>query len=162
MFIPKALQLRKLIKQISIYSKVSIDKHTIGKQLAEIVHYQIEKGKAEEAFKLYGDDLGTLFTGENTDWQRIYDCTKSAKISAITLKDITGSDEFRIKYCGVKRVFEIIDNFNEAWQNFIPVKEDIRSLCDHTNPNTQIGWIAFQISKLEQYQAQKIRSRYRI
>jgi very-short-patch-repair endonuclease len=155
MFIPKALQLRKLIKRISIYSKASIDKNTIGKQLAEIVLYQSEKAKAEEAFKLYGDELGTLFTGESTDWQRIYDCTKSAKISAITLKDITGSDEFRIKYCGVKRVFEIVDNFNEAWQSFIPVKEDIRSLCDLTNPNTQIGWIALQISKLEQYQDQK-------
>ena len=155
MFISKALQLRKLIKRISVYSKVSIDNNILGEQLTELVHYQNEKAKAEDAFKLYGDDLGTLFTGENTDWQRIYDCTKSARMSTITLKDITGSDEFRIKYCGVKQIFEAINNFNGAWQSFIPVKDDIRSLCNLTDPNTQISWIELQIFRLEQYQTQK-------
>ncbi len=59
------------------------------------------------------------------NWQYILQMADMAEKGASSLKALTGSDEFRRKYCGRQDVGPLSLSFLKAWNELVPIKTDL-------------------------------------
>ena len=129
-FLAKSMGLSKLHKQISQYSDSPVDKNSLETILTDLTNYQTEKKEADRLFETYGKDLGSLYNGKDTDWQEISKRSYKAKDSAAKLLEITGSDEFRMTYCGNTDAKEVIPVLTEAWEKLEKARSDFYAFLE--------------------------------
>lgn len=137
-FLGKMLAMNGLVKRLAGYSKTRINKKTLGEQLSILADYQAEKIGADELFSEYGNDLLSLYNGEETSWQKIIDLTITAKESAEKLRKISSSDQIRIKFAGVESNKKNISRLLSAWSDLLTAKNSLYtqlSIRDYTGKN---------------------------
>ncbi|MBQ8133192.1 MAG: DUF3320 domain-containing protein [Clostridia bacterium] len=139
-FLAKNLGIKKIFKQLSQYANEPITKEDIEKILTELSDYQVEVQEADRLFGMYGDDLGSLYNGDNTDWTDISKKTEIAKESAAKLEELTGSDDYRIKYCSDKEMKEPVNALLDRWEQLASARKELYGLLDITKPD-EAGWI---------------------
>ena len=149
-FLPKLVGQNKLAKLLVPYSKKPIEKDILINELTALANYQYELQEGNSLFGTYGQELGILFNGEQTDWQRIIGLAQMARESSIRLDNQTGSDELRMKYASVKDGFTLIDRMCVAWSTLNHAKNSFETLL--TVEKTAIdadGWIEAQKTMCE-------------
>ena len=139
-FLAKSMGLSKLHKQISQYSTSPVDKNELENILTDLMNYQIEKNEADRLFSMYGNDLGNLYNGKDTDWSNIARRSDKAKDSANKLFEITGNDDFRMSYCGNTDAREIIPVLLEKWDKLEKARADFYAFLELRTGDAE-GWI---------------------
>lgn len=89
-FLPKALGMNKLVKQLRLYGG-AVDKETLKEPITQLRDLQREKQQGDALFATLGQDLEQLYRGPDTDWRRVEDLAKQAAASARELWDLYGS-----------------------------------------------------------------------
>lgn len=146
-FLPKLIGQNKIVKSLQQYSKKPIAKDTLISDLTALANYQYELQEASRLFGMYGQELGFLYNGEQTDWQNITGLAQSAIESSMHLDDLTGSNELRIKYSSVKDGFALIDRMLSAWNDLCHAKECFEKLLSVQKTLTDAsGWLKAQQS----------------
>ncbi len=143
-FLAKSLSLGKLHKKISQYSETPVDKGSLETILTDLMNYQTEKTEADRLFSMYGNDLGNLYDGENTNWQDISRHSDKAKESANKLQEITGSDDFRMTYCGNTDAKDVIPGLLENWEKLEKVRSSFYGFLE-LRTNDSENWIEHDI-----------------
>ena len=134
-FLAKNHGIKKIFKQLSQYANSPISKEDIEKILTELSDYQVEVQEADRLFGMYGDDLGSLYNGNDTDWTDISKKTEIAKESAAKLEELTGSDDYRIKYCSDKEIKEPVNALLGLWEQLASARSELYGLLDITKPD---------------------------
>ncbi len=143
-FLAKSIGISKIHKKLSQYSTSPVNKENIEKILTDLTGYQSEKQEADRLDAAYLNDLGSLYNGNNTDWQEITRYADKAKESAQKLNELTGSDEFRMSYCGNTEAREIIPVLTEAWEKLEAARNDFYGILEIRNTDEE-NWIENEI-----------------
>ena len=144
-FLAKSMSLGKLHKKISQYSETPVDKNSLETILTDLMNYQTEKSEADRLFSMYGNDLGNLYNGENTNWQDVSKHSDRAKESAAKLQEITGSDEFRMTYCGNTDAKDVIPVLLDNWEKLEKVRSSFYGFLELRTSDSE-NWIEHDIS----------------
>jgi len=144
-FLAKSMGLSKLHKKLQQYSNSPVDKANLETIISDLAAYQTEKQEADRLDAMYVNDLGTLYQGNNTDWKDIIRHADKAKESAQKLNELTGSDDFRMNYCGNTDAKEIIPVLLECWENLVTARNDFYGILEIRNENSE-NWIENEIN----------------
>ncbi|MBQ7094516.1 MAG: DUF4011 domain-containing protein, partial [Clostridia bacterium] len=137
-FVARIFAVGSVAKQVQSCARGKVDKNSLGQHFAMLADYQAEKAAGDDLFKVYGNDLGNLYTGESTDWNVISELAQEMERSAKHLDEITGSDEIRRNYGGVKTLADVINNARNSWNNMLPAQESLYKLlaiCENKAEN---------------------------
>lgn len=96
-FIPKLMEQHKFTKQLAALAKGATP--SIGESIQVLCRMQQEKAAAEALLQTYGDDLGALYKGEDTDWASIAKQTENAQLHIAALQEYVGSYTARATLC---------------------------------------------------------------
>ncbi len=129
-FLAKSMGISKLHKKLSQYSSSLVSKDNIETILTDLSNYQSEIQEADRLDSMYKNDLGSLYNGKDTDWHEITRTADKAKESAQKLNELTGSDEFRMTYCGNKDAKEVIPVLLEAWNRLETIRSDFYGILE--------------------------------
>lgn len=127
-FLPKALGLKKLRGQISVWAKAPLEKEALGAHLAALRDYRRESAAADALLERYGGGLGFLYEGKGTDWDRIAQMAAEAGASARELQRICGSDDFLHTFCGRDKLRECVCGLRDGFEDLIRAREACRTL----------------------------------
>lgn len=115
-FLPKLLGQNRLAKQLMQFSATPFDKSALGQELETLAQYQSELAAADALFSTYGDDLGELFTGPDTDWPALEHLAGDISRSTTELQKLTDGEALwhglTAKREWVPAITEIIDAFS--------------------------------------------------
>ena len=138
-FIPRFFGLWGIKREVSTYSKGSVNADTLGKDLADLALYQSEKAKADELFNKYTIELDSLYDGKNTDWNKVKDFATMAKESYVKLNEIYNDEEKRIKLCSNKELAQFAQEVQKAIVESKTAHEDFAQIA---NPKPVDGFNA--------------------
>ena len=144
-FLPKSMGISKLHKKLTQYSTTPVDKNNLETILSDLSNYQTEKQESDRLFGMYGNDLGNLYNGKDTDWQDISRKADKAKDSAQKLLEITGSEQFRMAYCGNTDARDIIPVLAEKWEKLEAARNDFYGILEIRTADTE-NWIDHDIN----------------
>ena len=133
-FLPKLLGQNRFVKQLMSFSSAPLDKSALGQELELLTHYQSELADADALFSVYGDDLGELFTGPDTDWPAIERLAGEVSRSAAELQALMNNEvlirsfaakgEWKSAITEVIRAFSAADSARDALYTLLSIKED--------------------------------------
>ncbi len=146
--IPRVLGLNSLCKKLAPFAIGTIAKDKLEQQLITLMNYRIEMDAAQALFACYGESLGNMYCGAATDWENISSICSQARDSAARLVELTGSDEFRMQYCGRNEIHDEIDGLINALPPVLSAKSSLDEIID-TSYETGDGWISTQLSVCE-------------
>ena len=92
-FLPKTLGRNKLVKQLNLFAASPIDKNDLQAHLTVLRDCQRESREAAALLQIYGNDLGSLYGGKDTDWKTVSQLAEQARASAQALYEIFGTYE---------------------------------------------------------------------
>ena len=124
-FLAKSMGVNSLFKRISAYSLKPLQKDNIEEYLNILVEYNKDEKDIGHLYDRYGYTLGVYDKGEGTDWGSIYELAEKALLSAEALKDISGSDSFRMKFCGNIMYSSIMERLISSWNNYLEKRKEI-------------------------------------
>ncbi len=138
-----------LTKKLSPYFAQGVKNPDLGKGITLLLNIQREEAKAKELFETYGESLGRLYSGDNTDWRRILEETVTAKESCDRLYELTGSDELRITCCGEEKFKTAIIDFPQVFQRMLSEKKNCYELLVMEDREAEEGFVSSEISVCE-------------
>ncbi|MEE0945819.1 MAG: DUF3320 domain-containing protein [Acutalibacteraceae bacterium] len=135
----------KLCKRLAIYSKSpKIDSVKLGYALTKLYEYQKQTKLCDDKLKEYADRLSTLYIGENTDWQSIFDLAEKAEQSRAILIELTGNDIIRTKLTDISLFNQNANLLNQFYPIFVKTKDDCYTLLCIEEKETE-NWVEEQI-----------------
>jgi len=145
-FLPKAMGISKLSKQVTPFAKEKVDKGELGKHFARLSEYQKENAALQKLLQEYGSDLGNLYAQEATNWQLILDCVANASVSARTLDLDAQAKHLRMDFGGVATVAEEIRNLLAAGEKLDGAYRQLQERLCVENESCENGWFGGQIA----------------
>lgn len=145
-FLTKIAGLNSLTKRLSVFSRNKIQKAKIVSSINMLCNYQAEIEAANELFSKYGNDLGELYAGQETDWNNIIKTVDAANISSKALNDITGNEKIRLECAGEASLAEKINNILENYNRLFETKNSCYKALGISETTSAGEWIADQIT----------------
>ncbi len=160
-FLPKMVGQHKFVKQLAALAKDAVP--NIAESIQVLCRMQQEKAAGEALLRTYGDDLGALYNGEDTDWDTIVNYAAAAQRHIAALQDFIGSYTARATLCAdsnaIAAATAMVENYADFKQHRTaccellclaePTAEDWLSgqvqLCDDilANADSLKDWITF-------------------
>ena len=144
-FLPKALGLNSLSKRMAAYAKTAVPKAELGTHFALLADYQKEKAAGDGLFAQYGNYLDRWLGGA-INWQQIYSSAGTAQFSAQRLRDIFDSDDFRIRFAGVRSLAGKMNALDSAWAGITQPRQAMKSLLGIEDSTFGEDWLRQQIA----------------
>lgn len=126
--LPKMLGMNKLYKTVAAYGKTAVEKDSLGAHIAALRDYQQERREADALLGKYGQDLGALYNGKDTDWEKIAQLAETARDSFRSLYNLRNSYELIQTYGGRPDLQDAVCGMAEAMPAFAEAKERFDSL----------------------------------
>lgn len=127
-FLPKLFGMNTLARRMTGYSAGPVAKEQLAGYFTQLAEYQREREQAEALFQSYGSGLGELYTGADTDWNRVQKTAGEARQNSAELDALTGGRRLRM-HCGGKRELEApLRAYGDAWQVMLSAKERLVQL----------------------------------
>lgn len=145
----KLIAMAALTKKLKPYFAQGVKNNDIGKGITLLLNLQREEAKAKELFKEYGESLGRLFDGEETDWRSIIEKTKVAKESALRLYELTGSEELRMLCCGDESIKTAVIDFPQVYSDLSAKRKAYCDLLWVENADYEENFVAEEQSVCE-------------
>ncbi len=156
-FLPKLLQQSKLKKAVKVFWKTPDQRmlaDSFFKAFSDLAEYQSNYAAGQALFGRYGAELGSLYNDVKTDWEKIRAYANDAKHSDAELNALTGNDDLRIAFAGVKELFPIITEYIEAYEQMFMPRDDLHALLEIVQDTQPDGdWISMQFDMCKQIKA---------
>ena len=136
----RTLALNALYKRLAPRAVAAVPKDSLGEQLAALAAAQAELAEAQRLLQLHGGSLGGAYRCEATDWASVSAQTGDALESAERLTRLTGSDAFRLRYAGDRRLDAPARELCAAWQELSEAKNGFYRLLD-VRDDAGAGWL---------------------
>lgn len=144
-FLPKLLGQNRIVKQLMPFSAATIDKSALEQELETLVQYQSELATANELFSTYGDDLGDLFTGPDTDWPALERLAEDASLSAAELQKLTDGETLWRSFAAKREWKPAIEKMIGAFSAMCAAREALYELLSITETfSHEENWISGQ------------------
>ena len=144
-FIPKMLGMNRLVKLLNTYAKTPIGKDHVRTHITALRDLQSESNAAAALLQKYGPDLGALYQGKSTDWNRIAQLAEEAQNSAQALAGLYGSCEVMNTYCGRPDLRETVCGLQSGFAAFAEARDAFCSLLG-IQSSTEENWIEGQLA----------------
>lgn len=127
-FLPRRFGMNGLVKRIAGYSGEPVTKEQLAQSFAQLAEYQQEQRRADALFQTYGNGLDNLYTGADTDWNRVLQTAGEAKRGAAELESLTEGRQLRIRFGGQKELKAPLTAYWNAWQTAFSASERLVQL----------------------------------
>lgn len=144
-FLAKKIEINALAKKLAVFSRKEIIKSDLSNAITTLCQYQTELKHANELFEKYGNDLGELYVGKETDWSNVIKLIEAAKMSAEALITITGNEKMRLSFCGDTTLQKAVNSILEKFTAFSEAKNTCYELLKISETTAKSNWIAEQI-----------------
>ncbi len=144
-FLPKTLAMNKLAKKLNVYAKQPLDKSQLHTHITALRDHQAEKAAADGLFEKYGQALGVLYSGKNTDWEKIARLAARAQAGAQALYNLQGSYDWMNRLGGSQSLKAAVLALSEDFGAFVQAKADFDGLL-HIEEKMEENWLAGQIT----------------
>lgn len=141
--LPRNSGLKKLAKRLSAYAKRTIQRDELGSHFRLLSDYQNLKVKADGLFAIYGTELEHFYTGENTDWKKIYDASIKAEGLSERSSKICDISSIRNESGTIRSLDRHVENLIFAWDSFEQQKKSIYELFEISELDTA-AWLSEQ------------------
>lgn len=135
----KALGKNKLGKSLAACAKGTVDKNTLGRDLAMLTEYQTERSAADRILEQQKGLLGDWDRGSQTDWQIVSEQAGKARASAQRLSELEGQ-ELRLCVGGNRSLGAVLETVPAAWENLERSREGLYALLD-VAPLEDADWL---------------------
>ena len=125
MFLIKGMAVNAVVRKAAPHSRGTVNKNDLEEQLITLSAYQDEMSVCQRMTDAYAADLGSCYNGRLTDWNAIGEMANNAQALADRLRNISGSDEFRLSFCSDRSNFELAKRLNALWENFVSAKDAV-------------------------------------
>lgn len=143
-FLPKAMELNRLRKRLSLFADGPIEKDSLQEYLTALRDCQDRQQSGNVLLQKYGNDLAWLNRGPDTDWELVRRLAQTARQSAEALRSWFGSCEFMHRCCGKPQYRQTVQELLAA----LPVLTQAKQRAD--------GLLGLREIRAENYlQAQK-------
>lgn len=143
--LPKMFGMNKLHKTLGAYAKAPIEKSSLGAYIGALRDYQQERREADALLQKYGPDLGTLYNGKDTDWEKIGSLAETAQNSFRSLYELRNSYELIQTYGGRADIRDAVQGMTEKMPAFMEAKERFDSLLG-ISPQDAPDWLEDQLA----------------
>lgn len=144
-FLAKKIEINGLAKKLAVFSRKEIIKSDLSNAITTLCQYQTELKYANELFEKYGNDLGELYVGKETDWSNVIKLIEAAKMSAEALITITGNEKMRLSFCGDTTLQKTVNSILEKFTAFSEAKNNCYELLKISETTAKSNWITEQI-----------------
>lgn len=140
----KYFEKNKLTKELKIYSINRISKDTLEFELNRLLQYQINYTNGINIFNEMGNDLESLYCGDNTNW---YDIKQKAQetLSCITDLDSVYDSNLRVNYILDNNIRNNISEIYTSINNFISSKQSLYNLLEINDNYITNNWFEYQM-----------------
>ena len=145
-FLSKMMGVNALYKRLLPYTAGGVSKDDLPRHLQTLADFQSEQAAAEQLFARYGAGLGSLYTGDSTNWDSILLYADSAEKSGAVISRLTGSELFRMQFCGDSGLQDVTAGLLGAWDAMLPAYEAFDGLLSVRISNSEPDWISAQVS----------------
>ncbi|MDD2458907.1 MAG: DUF3320 domain-containing protein, partial [Eubacteriales bacterium] len=115
-FLPRLLSRHQLVRQLRPFALHPVVPDHLATSFDLLRKYQAETNLQEQLLPVYSHDLGTLYQGDQTDWDYILACCNQAQASAHSLASLPGGTELRMALAGAPEVALTVKAFIDQWQ----------------------------------------------
>lgn len=129
-FLPKAIGLNKLKKQLNFYAKTPLSKDEVRTCIVMLRDQQKEKTGANELLKKYAKGMGALYAGKSTDWDKIAQMAATANASAQGLYKLYGNYDILHAHCGAPELQEAVCGLRHNFGKFRDAKAKFDQLLN--------------------------------
>ncbi len=143
-FLPRFFGMRKLLRRVNVFAKTPVDKASVQNHLQTLREYQNQTRAAELLLQTYAQELGSFYSGQDTDWVQIGQAAAEARLCASRLYEIYGSHEVLHRHCGSEALREAVAALNGGMTAFLIAKNAFDSLLE-IEQCTQAHWLDGQI-----------------
>ena len=141
----KALETGKIIRSLTVHSKVKADKQTAVQDTKALVLYQQEIKAGNELLSIYSAHLGDMYSGDATDWGTIYRLTEKAYESGSRLDINFHAKTIRQRCAGDKSLLGEYRSFLEAKEAVEKAKAKIYNLLGIQDDVGASDWIVNEL-----------------
>lgn len=142
--LPKMIGVNNISKRLVLYSKTAkVNKAELGNDLLSLSTYQKELEAGKGMLGQYGDDLGSFYSGDNTDWTLISNMAEGAKASAEVLDRFKEGKKIRTQLAGKKDILSTISAYMDSYARFVEKYEAFKSLFEIKSAD-EAGWLESQ------------------
>ncbi len=142
-FLSRLMGLNRLTKLVNTYAKAPVDRESLGDAIALLRDYQAQARDVQELLDGYAQDLGSLYTGDDTDWRRIAALAQTAQASAQAVLECSGSLELLRRCGGDLRLKSYIQGLSRALPEFLRAKAAFDGLLGVVQ-NSRPDWLEGQ------------------
>ncbi len=136
-FVSKMMAQHKLAKRLSPFAREKMP--DIFEAVKVLCRMQEEKTAAEDLLQAYGDDLGILYQGADTDWALVKELAAEAQKHITVLQDHIGNYVARATLCSDTNALVAAAAVTENYEVFRRSKQDFCNLlCIHLPENTNL------------------------
>ena len=129
-FIPKMIGQRKLGQRLSQYAKEA--GVNIPESIKVLCRMQQEYAEATALLQIYGDDLGVLYNGEETDWNKIVEDATLAQRHIAVLQEYVGGYTERANLCSNNDAVSTAVDVVQKYPNFKRYQQECYDLLKIT------------------------------
>ena len=150
--LPRAFGMNAFVKRLQVFHKGKVEKEGLEEQFSVLSAYRDSLDKAEKALPVYGNALGSMYRGEDTDWQSVIGKTEQAEKALLELDRTFGSTAFRMRCCGVPAVREAAAGLKNALDALFHAENEADRLLE-LKISEKEGWPAEEIRILHGMEA---------
>ncbi len=148
-FIPRISGISVIRKKLALYSKnKKVAGNLLAEQLLQLVNYQKARIKLKELASPIEANLENYYKGENSDWGQIKNMASRTAVSQKKLQKLTGSENFRKKYCGDGSLNDVLHRFISSMMALKEPKDAFDKLL-YIDQTEDKNWLANQMKLLE-------------
>ncbi|MBQ7415994.1 MAG: DUF3320 domain-containing protein [Oscillospiraceae bacterium] len=144
-FLPKLFGMNKLTKILRAYAKAPVDKTAVQGHITALRDYQYQSKSAAQLLQKYGQDLGALYCGKATDWQRIGQLASTAQTAAQALFQLFGDYSVMHGHCGKPELQETVQYLSGEFAAFCQAKTTFDTLLNIA-AQTEENWLDGQLA----------------
>lgn len=122
-FLARMMGQNGLIRRLNALAKTPVDKDSLRDHIADLIAYQQECANADQLYQKYSANLGALYVGEETDWQKVSNAAKNAQLSCGKL-----DPELRSRCAGDKSLAQPVRTACDAWDQFCAARDALYQL----------------------------------
>ncbi len=150
--VPKLLGQRKLAQRLSEYANNNnVD---IAESIKVLCRMQQEYDKAAALLQNYGDDLGVLYKGEETDWNQIIEYSAIAQQHIAILQEFVGGYTERVTICSDQNAVTTAADVIQKYPQFKQRQQAFYDLLQITCTEDE-NWLELQQEMCENILANK-------
>ncbi|MBR4881260.1 MAG: DUF4011 domain-containing protein, partial [Clostridia bacterium] len=142
-FLPKIHGMKKLTNKLNRCSRGPIAEKEVCEHVLRLKLYQKELKAESDLLLKYKSDLGDLYVGKHTDWNKILELATTARRSAAALFDIYGGYDTMNSFCGLDELKEAVFGLDGGIEEFTQSKtafDDLLTIAQCSD----IDWLTFQ------------------